>query len=231
MEKIILLVHGYKRPKKHDFDHFEEYAKERVSIPLKKIYWFDNFDKKTMKTKAFIENFNLELKKYHDKDITIISYSMGASLAIQQAYLFDNVIQIIAVYPTFFVYYFDWIKQLKNVYKKRKKIKKQLSKERYKRLLLMKKSGLSEKYPIRLTLQINSLRKKLGRKKIKATGKQFEIFLNNKDEINNTNKSFKKIKKQLSERNNVNFHWINDSHYSTLDRNQNHIFDKIIDLI
>ncbi len=230
MEKIILLVHGYKRHEQHDFDDFYHYAKEKVGCQIERIYWFDNYAKETLTIKSFLSQIDKVMDKYSDKEIIIISYSMGASLFLTEGYKWKNITDIISIFPTYYISHFGWLGKIVKTIKLRRKLRKKLSKERYKRLLKSKEKAPVEKYPIRLTLKINHFRMYLLRNFGKISNKNLHIFLNQKDEVNKTKKTFKELKKRIEAKNVVSYYWINESHYTVLINNPN-FYDQLLNLL
>ncbi len=230
MEKVILLVHGYKRHEQHDFDDFFLYAKDKLNCPIEKVYWFDNYDKKTLTTESFLTQIDQVMEKYQDKEIIIISYSMGACLFLTEGYKWKNITDIFAIYPTYYISHFGWLGKIFKTIKLRRKLRKKLSKERYKRLLQNKEKAPVEKYPIRLTLEMNNFRMYLLKNLGKVTDKNLYIFLNHKDEANKTKKTYKVLKKRIDTDNRVTYYWINESHYTILIHNPD-LYDQLIDLL
>jgi len=49
MEKVTILIHGFKSQGHDDFAAFVEYAKDKVDHELEMITYYDNNDKKTLK--------------------------------------------------------------------------------------------------------------------------------------------------------------------------------------
>ncbi|BDV03322.1 MAG: hypothetical protein HPPSJP_0430 [Candidatus Hepatoplasma scabrum] len=216
--RVILLIHGFKRGNENDFEYLEE-SLLQFNLPVINFEYYDNYDKKTLSWKFFFKKISEQMEILKDKEIIIIGYSIGAIIGIYLENYYSNVIKVISIYPAFKIHFFDWIKKLKDFYFKRRRLKKKIGKERFKKLNeIAKKNKVVEKYPVKITRNINIFRSKL-RKKIKNINiKKTVLILSEIDEIVHYRKTYKYISNfNVSDK----IIFFNLSHYSALKDGKN----------
>lgn len=232
-EKVVVLLHGFKKKNYVEFANFVEYANEKSKYKImKEVDWYDNWDKKTINWRSFIKKQQEIINSYKDKEIILVGYSAGGIGALSLAAKNDNVVGVLAMYPAFYINFIGWVKVLTTNMKKWKKAKKTLGKERYKRMKELKEKGASEKYPIRLAIAINIFRKKQIPYLKKIKNKNIKIIWSKNDEITQTNKTLKLLEKNIDINNNV--YTLKEefvSHFSALDRGQIQVFNEILSFI
>lgn len=216
--RVILLIHGFKRGNENDFEYLED-PLMKFNLPIINFEYYDNYDKKTLNWKLFFKKVSKQMEELKDNEIIVVGYSIGAIIAIYLENYYPNIIQVISIYPAFKIYLFDWLKRLKDLYFKRKRLKKKIGKERFNKLNeAAKKNKIVEKYPVKITRNINIFRSKL-RKKIKNINiNKTTLILSEIDEIVHYKKTYKYINKfNISDK----IIFFNLSHYSAMKDGQN----------
>ncbi len=232
-QKIVVLIHGFKKRGYDDFCNLYEYAEGKTKYPIKKAEdWYDNHDKSTLSWRSMKNKIDSFLDKYKDKEVILIGYSMGAVASFRLAAKNNNVKSFMAMYPAFYINFKGWIKVLFKNVKKWRKMKKTLGKERYKRMKMLKSRGVAEIYPITIALNINIFRKKQIKYLSKLKGKNILLVWSQNDEFTQN----AKVKKILDEKldtikNKLTLLEANESHFNALNKGQYAMFDRIITFI
>lgn len=232
-EKIVILLHGFKKKDFDDFNHFVNYAKGKTKYKIvPNQYWYDNHDKSSLNWQKMSSSLDKIVDGYKDKEIILIGYSMGGVASFREAAKNDNVISFMALYPAFYINFKGWVKVLLNNIKKWKEMRKRLGKERYKRMKQLKSKGVSEKYPITLAWNINLFRKKQIKYISRLKNKKIFLVWSKNDEVTQDDRVFKMLDKKLNKKlNNFTKLEATESHFNALDENQTKMFDRIIDFI
>lgn len=216
--RVILLIHGFKRGNENDFEYLEE-SLLQFNLPVINFEYYDNYDKKTLNWKAFFKKISKQMEELKDNEIIIIGYSIGAIIGIYLENYYPNVNQVISIYPAFKIHFFDWIKRLKDLYFKRRRLKKKIGKDRFKKLNeAAKQNKIVEKYPVKITRNINIFRSRLRRKIKNININKTVLILSEVDEVVHYKKTYKYINKFNIDDKIIFF---NLSHYSALKDGKN----------
>jgi esterase/lipase len=136
------------------------------------------------------------------------------------------------MYPAFYIQFFGWIGALKSNLKKARALKKKLSKERYKRIKALQSKGVSEKYPFRLTLAMNTFRFKQRKHISNIEGVNINIIWGDNDETTKNTPTQRFLRSKIdAKKNNLVFDKATESHFNALDRGQTRVFENIVDFI
>lgn len=198
INKTILLLHGFKRNGIDDFasmhTYFEQYENEYNII--NEIY-FDNYEKDTLTLKYLNERaeaISSLLKK--QEEVIILGYSTGAVVAALIADKLPSTvnIHIWAMVPPIKIVLMKWVPMSYRIWKKERAIKKKIGKERYEKLKSKAQADkVMEKYPVKISIYINTLRKKY--QKLLLNKENTYYLLANEDTFVHTPRIIKKLEK------------------------------------
>ncbi len=222
-KKTILLIHGFKRKEKDDFESFKIFLSE--FLPEYNVIspeYYDNNNKKTLDNKKFKKKILDSINDIQTDEIYIVGYSMGALASLTLFNDNDKVKKIFAVYPPFKIIFFDWVFKLNDNRKKKKEIIKKLGKEKYKKIeQRYKNSKIVEKHPVKIVWEINLFRIKNRRKIKECINKDINIIFTKNDEIIYTKRAVKYFDKRINKsKNNINFSYKDYNHFTVFEKNE-----------
>ena len=233
--KTVILIHGFKRQKKNDFAFFQLYAEKIYpEIEFISFDYYINNDKKTLSSKKYKKRIIEVFEAHKDQeDVMVIGYSIGAGSALSLTKNYENITRIVAIYPAIKVVIFDWIKKLYYNWKKTRKIKKKLGKEKYDKIKdRFHENKLVEKYPFTIVLSVNWFRFRTRKFLSELKNREIRIYLSEKDEIVNFGKSTKYINKNLNfKKNNIEIIYNEGNHFTDLEYENKDFFDSVLDFI
>lgn len=156
-KKIMILLHGFKRNNEDDFGRIHHFFnKFKPEYEIMNVIWYDNYNKATLKRSyldLLLAQIAFDINSVDYDEISIISYSTGNIVAI---YLLDKLrqkdkVSFYGTVPPFEVEKYKWTVRLKEAASYRKKLKKELGSERYKRIQKkLKETKKVEKYPLQI---------------------------------------------------------------------------------
>ncbi|RKX66914.1 MAG: hypothetical protein DRP42_01940 [Tenericutes bacterium] len=106
-DKIVIVVHGFKRQGTNDFTDFVEYATDKVKYPIHNFTFFENEQKNTLGYKTMSSRIGTEFSKFADKEIIVIGYSIGGLSAIAHSVKMNNITAIYSIVPAYKIKYFE----------------------------------------------------------------------------------------------------------------------------
>ncbi len=235
-DNVLILIHGFKRQGKNEFEYFEKYLSKNDKLSNFKIInflYYVNDDIKTLNSKKMKSIILKVLEENKDNNVYIVGYSMGGLAGLSLGGMYKNVEKIVAIFPPFKIYLLDWINRSFKNTKLKKKIKKRVGKEKYKKILeRSKKNKVIEKHPIKVSLSMVNFRNKLRKNIKKINNKDIKVYFSDIDEIVWTKKSEKYFNDKFNfKENNVNVEKVNESHITSFDRDNISFFEKIVDFI
>ncbi len=235
-DNVLILIHGFKRQGKNEFEYFEKYLKDNNKLSDFKIInflYYENDNEETLNSKKMKSIILNILEENRNSNVWIVGYSMGGLAGLSLSNDYDNIEKIVAIFPPFKIYLLDWIsRSFKNI-KLKRNIKKRVGKEKYKKILeRSKRTKVIEKHPIKVSLSMVNFRNKLRKDIKKVKNKKIKIYFSNMDEVVWTEKSEKYIQKNFDFKNNViDIEKVDESHMTSFDKENNVFFDKIIKFV
>ncbi len=160
MSKAVLLLHGFKRNNKDDFEEVMPFIE---TLGFDKIYnevWFDNYDKSTLDYKCSLKRVEeiVELiNNSNHEEVTIIAYSTGSLIgALISEKLTTRKVNYYSITPPYKIYFWRYISLAIKLLKMDKKLKKRFGEERYNRLKEKQiENKTIEQYPISIIVFIS----------------------------------------------------------------------------
>ncbi len=160
MSKAVLLLHGFKRNNKDDFEEVMPFIE---TLGFDKIYnevWFDNYDKKTLDYKYSLKRVEEIVELINNdkhEEVTIIAYSTGSLIgALISEKLTAKNVDYYSITPPYKIYFWKYISLAFKLLKMDKKLRKRLGKERYTRLKQKQiETKTIEQYPISIIVFIS----------------------------------------------------------------------------
>ncbi len=215
-KKSLIFIHGFKKHKENIFQSLEEKLLQNdffADFKIINLNYYDNLDKKSINNQLFKTIIIDKLEELKDEDVFIVGYSVGGLVSLTLTQKYPNIKKIVALAPVYKIAFFSWPTKIINNYKTSLKIKKKVGKERYQRLKLLQKKGISEKYPIRITTQINYFRLKIRKQTKKLKEKDILIIFSINDNINNLTSSLKWFNKNFNYSDNkLQIHFSEETH-------------------
>lgn len=232
-KKVYITLHGYKRPGWDDFKSFKDFIDVDGEVVV--FDYYDSTEIELIERHTWIENAKEKIREYHDYDVTLIGYSVGAVVAMAAAAdpSLSNIKRIFAITPAVKTQFMRWIyKGLIFPYFLIKKFIKRISlgKNEYEAYKEAKSRGASEKFPLKMTLMINAFKINLKKQFINIKNKDIEIVYANNDGIVDVKRSIKYLKKNIDDSNNFYITFVPESHYKILDFGSS-VYDKIQEFI
>ncbi len=160
MSKAVLLLHGFKRNNKDDFEEVMPFIE---TLGFDKIYnevWFDNYDKKTLDYKYSLKRVEEIVELINNdkhEEVTIIAYSTGSLIgALISEKLTAKNVDYYSITPPYKIYFWRYISLAFKLLKMDKKLRKRLGEERYTRLKQKQiETKTIEQYPISIIVFIS----------------------------------------------------------------------------
>ncbi len=160
MSKAVLLLHGFKRNNKDDFEEVMPFIE---TLGFDKIYnevWFDNYDKKTLDYKYSLKRVEEIVELINNdrhEEVTIIAYSTGSLIgALISEKLTAKSVDYYSITPPYKIYFWRYISLAFKLLKMDKKLRKRLGEERYTRLKQKQiETKTIEQYPISIIIFIS----------------------------------------------------------------------------
>ncbi|BDU67782.1 MAG: hypothetical protein TYPL_4350 [Candidatus Tyloplasma litorale] len=198
--RTLVLLHGFKKNGVDDFLQLYDFFK---TLDYENIYnedWFDTYDKSTLNkrhVRKYVDDFCERLNKENYSQIDIIGYSTGSIVAVMiKEKLKCKNVKIFSIVPPIKIKFSKWIPVAIKSYKAKRRLKKKLGSERYKRIReISKRERILEKHALKITIFINNLRLAYRSKFLKE--KNIIFLLAENDEFIKT----QSIKKILSKKN------------------------------
>ncbi len=221
-KKHLVLIHGFKKHQENIFKDLEIFLNEDVLInenfEIEKIFYYDNLDKETISKKHFESTIIKKFDELKDKDVYVIGYSLGALVSLTLTSKYENIKNIISLAPVYKLPgFFDWPKRVISNYRVTRKMKKKLGKERYARLKSLKKTGISEKYPTRIVIEINRFRLKIRNQTKHLIDKNILIIFSKNDEVNDLKKTIKYFNSKFDyKKNQLNIVFSEQTHFQII---------------
>lgn len=227
-KEVIILIHGFKKQSKNDFEDFLELHNNKLNdYELVKLDYYDGNNLDTINHKHFDNVLIEQLEKYKDRKVKIISYSFGCILALNNISNYPNVNNILLIMPTLFINKWTWVKMFKEVKKKEKAIKERLGTERYERIA----GKLVDKYFVEIAKTMDKYLSKNRNNISKVKDRNIKAIYTTNDEVSVVKKTIPFFKKNVVTNNNVELVEIQDSHFGYLEKEKTNNLISVLEFI